>query len=50
MSGIFNDSKYFVDMKMKNSTDCILNDFNELMKKTHNNVSKVAIQKFVNVS
>lgn len=50
MARIFNDSKYFVDMKMKMSPDEILEDFNAFMDKYHQNPSREDIASWVNTN
>lgn len=47
VSQIFNDSKRFVDMKMKNSYNVTLSNFDKFMKATNRTPSKTDIQNFV---
>ncbi|XP_064119906.1 trehalase-like isoform X2 [Macrobrachium nipponense] len=47
MTRVFNDSKYFVDMKLKNSPQETENRFNELLSKTEDNPSKSDLLSFV---
>jgi alpha,alpha-trehalase len=47
MSRIYNDSKHFVDMKLKQSPDETLKSFDSFMEKASNNPSKDEIQKWV---
>lgn len=50
MAKLFDDSKTFVDMSLKESPEKTMDKFNELMKNTGNNPSGEEVQKFVNVS
>ncbi|KAJ8675851.1 hypothetical protein QAD02_011637 [Eretmocerus hayati] len=47
MSGVFNDSKDFVDLPMKYDKAEILQRFNDLMNKTQNNASRDDLDTFV---
>jgi len=44
---IFNDSKSFVDMKLRKHPDSVYNDFLHLLSETNNNLSDENITKFV---
>ncbi|XP_018343589.1 PREDICTED: trehalase isoform X2 [Trachymyrmex septentrionalis] len=48
MAGIYKDSKYFVDMKMKRPANETLASFWAFMKGTHNAPNKHQVEKFVN--
>ncbi|CAH2106734.1 unnamed protein product [Euphydryas editha] len=48
MSKIYNDSKTFVDLHMKNDENSTLAAFDELLKETNDNPSEEQIRKFVN--
>ncbi|KAK4302430.1 hypothetical protein Pmani_025479 [Petrolisthes manimaculis] len=47
MAELHNDSKYFVDMPLKNSPNDTLRVFQDLMNKTHNNPTKEDVSNFV---
>ncbi|KAK3875604.1 hypothetical protein Pcinc_019530 [Petrolisthes cinctipes] len=47
MAELHNDSKYFVDMPLKNSPNDTLRAFQELMDRTQNNPSKEDVSNFV---
>ncbi|XP_011348152.2 trehalase isoform X2 [Ooceraea biroi] len=48
MAGIYKDSKYFVDMKMKRPSNETLDTFRTFMKSVNNSPSKHQVEKFVN--
>ncbi|KYN15329.1 Trehalase [Trachymyrmex cornetzi] len=48
MAGIYKDSKYFVDMKMKRSANETLASFSAFMKSVNNAPNKHQVEKFVN--
>nr|QPK67214.1 Trehalase 2 [Rondotia menciana] len=48
MAGLYNDSKTFVDMKLKLSPNITLEHFHEMMARTESNPTKAEIQEFVN--
>ncbi|XP_047540830.1 trehalase-like isoform X1 [Vanessa atalanta] len=48
MAGLYNDSKTFVDMKMKLSPNITLEHFNQMMTRTGSRPTKADIQEFVN--
>lgn len=48
MAGLYNDSKTFVDMKIKLSPNITMEHFNEMMDRTHSRPTKADIQEFVN--
>ncbi|XP_030750479.1 trehalase-like [Sitophilus oryzae] len=48
MSGIFNDSKTFVDMSQVNTVNVTLDNFSKLMAKTNNDPSRQEVEQFVN--
>lgn len=50
MAKLYNDSKTFVDMKMKVSPQNTLDSFREFMEKHDNKPTKEDIRQFVNVS
>lgn len=50
MAKLYNDSKTFVDMKMKEPPQTTLDSFREFMAKHDNQPSKEQIRQFVNVS
>lgn len=50
MAKLYNDSKTFVDMKMKESPQSTMDSFREFMNKYDNQPSKDQIRQFVNVS
>lgn len=50
MAKLYNDSKTFVDMKMKEPPQATLDSFREFMAKYDNQPSKEQIREFVNVS
>ncbi|XP_044253283.1 trehalase-like [Tribolium madens] len=47
MARLFNDSKTFVDMSLKNPEDTVLENFDKLLEESDNNPSKDDLQKFV---
>ncbi|XP_042218220.1 trehalase-like isoform X2 [Homarus americanus] len=47
MARLHNDSKYFVDMGLKNTTDATLLAFNQLMERTDREPSKKEVKAFV---
>lgn len=50
MAKLFNDSKTFVDMKMKEPPQAIMDSFRDFMSKHGDKPSKDEIRQFVNVS
>lgn len=48
MAGLYNDSKTFVDMKIKMSPNITLEHFYDMMSRTDSNPTKADIQEFVN--
>lgn len=50
MAALYDDSKTFVDMKLKNSANETFADFEELMTKTKNSPSRDELSNFVSVS
>lgn len=50
MAKIFNDSKTFVDMKLKQSSNRTIQLFKEFMAEHSDTPSREDVQKFVNVS
>ncbi|GBP36063.1 Trehalase [Eumeta japonica] len=48
MAGLYNDSKTFVDMKMKMSPNITMQHFLEMMNRTESRPTKADIQEFVN--
>lgn len=48
MAGLYNDSKTFVDMKMKLSANITMEHFYEMMNRTGSHPTKADIQEFVN--
>lgn len=50
MAKLYNDSKTFVDMKLKESPQATMDSFREFMAKYDNQPSKDQIRQFVNVS
>ncbi|CAH2235149.1 jg16140 [Pararge aegeria aegeria] len=47
LSGIFEDSKTFVDLELKNDANTTLAAFDDLLNKTNNNPTKPQIEEFV---
>lgn len=50
MAKLYNDSKTFVDMKMKEPPQATMDSFRDFMTKYDNQPSKDQIRQFVNVS
>lgn len=50
MAKIYNDSKTFVDMKLKQSSNRTIQLFNEFMAEHSDTPSREDVRKFVNVS
>lgn len=50
MAHLYEDSKTFVDMKLKYAPEQTLSDFQEFMTSKNNEPSKDDIRQFVNVS
>lgn len=50
MAKLFNDSKTFVDMKLKQKPDITLKNFREFMNQNGNKPSQDAVRHFVEVN